>query len=140
MDCSFHRLFYPAPSMLRVLEQRMECIPLANHKACLAMRRLQFLHSFQPFCSFLRLSVHASTKTSIQFEDSSTPPTQVQPFNKVSQIVLHKTKSSMHTTRLSLLMEGSIVYSKIQVVTHHYQKFSCSQYLLLVQSSSIGSI
>ncbi|KAG5610224.1 hypothetical protein H5410_021505, partial [Solanum commersonii] len=25
------------------------------------------------------------------------------------------------------------MYSKIQVVTHHYQRFSCSQYLLLVQ-------
>ncbi|KAG5630032.1 hypothetical protein H5410_001749 [Solanum commersonii] len=29
-------------------------------------------------------------------------------------------------------MQG-IVYSKIQVVTHHYQRFSCSRYLLLVQ-------
>ncbi|WMV45362.1 hypothetical protein MTR67_038747 [Solanum verrucosum] len=28
------------------------------------MLRLQLLCSFQPFCSFLRLSVHASTKTS----------------------------------------------------------------------------
>ncbi|WMV24875.1 hypothetical protein MTR67_018260 [Solanum verrucosum] len=25
---------------------------------------IQLLRSFQPFCSFLRLSVHASTKTS----------------------------------------------------------------------------
>ncbi|KAG5631842.1 hypothetical protein H5410_003559, partial [Solanum commersonii] len=39
----------------------------------------------------------------------------------------------MHTTRLNLLMQGSIVYSKIQIVTHHHQRFSCSQYLLLVQ-------
>ncbi|KAG5575595.1 hypothetical protein H5410_055729 [Solanum commersonii] len=39
----------------------------------------------------------------------------------------------MHTTRLNLLMQGSIVYSKIQIVTHHYQRFSCSQYSLLVQ-------
>ncbi|KAG5585136.1 hypothetical protein H5410_045570 [Solanum commersonii] len=30
-------------------------------------------------------------------------------------------------------MQRSIVYSKIQVVTHHYQRFSCSQYFLLVQ-------
>ncbi|KAG5632373.1 hypothetical protein H5410_004090 [Solanum commersonii] len=30
-------------------------------------------------------------------------------------------------------MQKSIVYSKIQVVTHHYQRFSCSQYLLLMQ-------
>ncbi|KAG5570236.1 hypothetical protein H5410_060002, partial [Solanum commersonii] len=30
-------------------------------------------------------------------------------------------------------MQGSIVYLKIQVVTYHYQRFSCSQYLLLVQ-------
>ncbi|KAG5605860.1 hypothetical protein H5410_027352 [Solanum commersonii] len=31
-------------------------------------------------------------------------------------------------------MQGSIVYSKILVVTHHYQRLSCSQYLLLVQA------
>ncbi|KAG5610268.1 hypothetical protein H5410_021549, partial [Solanum commersonii] len=30
-------------------------------------------------------------------------------------------------------MQRSIVYSKIQVVTHHYQRFSCSQYFLLMQ-------
>ncbi|KAG5600222.1 hypothetical protein H5410_031592, partial [Solanum commersonii] len=30
-------------------------------------------------------------------------------------------------------MQRSIMYSKIQVVTHHYLRFSCSQYLLLVQ-------
>ncbi|KAG5585590.1 hypothetical protein H5410_046024 [Solanum commersonii] len=39
----------------------------------------------------------------------------------------------MHTTRLNLLMKGSIVYSNIQIMTHHHQRFSCSQYLLLVQ-------
>ncbi|KAG5571190.1 hypothetical protein H5410_060956 [Solanum commersonii] len=33
----------------------------------------------------------------------------------------------------NLRIQGSIVYSKIQVVTHHYQRFSCLQYLLLVQ-------
>ena len=53
--------------------------------------------------------------------------------NRVPQIVLQKTKSLMHTTRLNLLMQGSIVYSKIQVVTHHYQRFSSSQYFLLMQ-------
>ncbi|WMV46676.1 hypothetical protein MTR67_040061 [Solanum verrucosum] len=63
-DCSFHRLFYPALSGLRVLEQRAECVPLANHQVFLAMLRLQLLRSFQPFYSFLRLSVYASTKTS----------------------------------------------------------------------------
>ncbi|KAG5606382.1 hypothetical protein H5410_027874 [Solanum commersonii] len=63
-DCSFHHLFDPAPSGLRVLEQRTECVPSANHQVGLAMPRLQLLRSFQPFCSFLRLSVHASTKTS----------------------------------------------------------------------------
>ncbi|KAG5629703.1 hypothetical protein H5410_001420, partial [Solanum commersonii] len=30
-------------------------------------------------------------------------------------------------------MQGSIVYSKIQFVTHHHQRFSCLQYLLLEQ-------
>ncbi|KAG5586167.1 hypothetical protein H5410_046601, partial [Solanum commersonii] len=39
----------------------------------------------------------------------------------------------MYTIRLKLLMQRSIVYSKIQVVAHHYQRFSCSQYLLLAQ-------
>uniref|UniRef100_M1DY04 Mutator-like transposase n=1 Tax=Solanum tuberosum TaxID=4113 RepID=M1DY04_SOLTU len=63
-DCSFHRLFYPSPSGLRVLEQRTECIPSAKRQVCLAIRKLPLLHSFQAFCSFLRLSVHASTKTS----------------------------------------------------------------------------
>ncbi|WMV18464.1 hypothetical protein MTR67_011849 [Solanum verrucosum] len=50
---------------LRLLEQREECVPSANHQVCLAMLRLQFLRSFQPFCSFLRLSIHASTKLQI---------------------------------------------------------------------------
>uniref|UniRef100_M1E0B1 Uncharacterized protein n=1 Tax=Solanum tuberosum TaxID=4113 RepID=M1E0B1_SOLTU len=63
-DCSFHRLFYLAPSRLSALEQRAECVPSANFQACLAMLRLQLLRSFQPFCSILPLSVHASTKTS----------------------------------------------------------------------------
>ncbi|KAG5615190.1 hypothetical protein H5410_015014 [Solanum commersonii] len=30
-------------------------------------------------------------------------------------------------------MQGSIVHSKTQVVTHHYQRFSSSQYLLQMQ-------
>ncbi|KAG5600220.1 hypothetical protein H5410_031590 [Solanum commersonii] len=64
VDCSFHRLFDPSLSGLRVLEQRVECVPSANRQACLAMLRLQLLRSFQTFCSFLHLSVHASTKTS----------------------------------------------------------------------------
>ncbi|KAG5576612.1 hypothetical protein H5410_056746 [Solanum commersonii] len=68
-DFSFHRLFDPTPSRLCVLEQMVECVPLV-------MRMLQLLRSFQPFCSFLRLS-----------------QTLVQLFNKVSEIVLHKTKS-----------------------------------------------
>ncbi|KAG5590491.1 hypothetical protein H5410_041005 [Solanum commersonii] len=88
---SFHRLFDPAPSRLRVLEQRVECVPTANRQACLAMRRLQLLRSFQPFCSFLRLSVHASTKTSNTLNLRVQTP--VQSLNKVSQIVIQKTKS-----------------------------------------------
>ncbi|WMV24716.1 hypothetical protein MTR67_018101, partial [Solanum verrucosum] len=59
-DCSFHRLFDPAPLGIRVLEQRAKCVPSANHQVCLAMLRFQLLRSF---CSFLRLSAHASTKT-----------------------------------------------------------------------------
>ncbi|KAG5585258.1 hypothetical protein H5410_045692 [Solanum commersonii] len=33
------------------------------------------------------------------------------------------------TTRLNLLMNRSIVYSKIQVMPHQYQRVSCSQHL-----------
>ncbi|KAG5594662.1 hypothetical protein H5410_035894 [Solanum commersonii] len=36
-------------------------------------------------------------------------------------------------TRLSLLMQGSIVYPKAEVVTHHHQRFSSLQYLLQMQ-------
>ncbi|KAG5599267.1 hypothetical protein H5410_030637 [Solanum commersonii] len=51
---------------------------------------------------------------------------------KVSRIVLHKTQSCMHRTRLKLLMQRSNVHPKIQVVTHQYQRISCSQYLLQI--------
>uniref|UniRef100_M1DXL4 Uncharacterized protein n=1 Tax=Solanum tuberosum TaxID=4113 RepID=M1DXL4_SOLTU len=51
--CSFRRLFDPLPSGLRVLEQRAEYVPSATRQAHLAKLRLQFLRSFQPFCSFL---------------------------------------------------------------------------------------
>ncbi|KAG5610284.1 hypothetical protein H5410_021565 [Solanum commersonii] len=64
VDCSFHRLFDPLPSWLRKMEQKKKYVLLANRQRCLAMLRLQLLRSFQPFCFFLRLSVHASTKTS----------------------------------------------------------------------------
>ena len=52
---------------------------------------------------------------------------------RVSRTVLHKTQSWMHTTRLNLLMQRSNVHSKIQVVTHQYQRISWSQYLLQMQ-------
>ncbi|KAG5576538.1 hypothetical protein H5410_056672 [Solanum commersonii] len=39
----------------------------------------------------------------------------------------------MYTTRLNLLMQGSTVYLKIQIMTQHHQRISCSQYVLLVQ-------
>ncbi|WMV38184.1 hypothetical protein MTR67_031569 [Solanum verrucosum] len=42
---------------LQILEQRAKFV-------LLAMLMLQLFRSFQPFCFFLRLSVHASTKTS----------------------------------------------------------------------------
>ncbi|KAG5619786.1 hypothetical protein H5410_005004 [Solanum commersonii] len=48
-DCSFHSLFDPFPSRLRILEQRAEFVHLATR---------------QVFCSFLRLSIHASAKIS----------------------------------------------------------------------------
>ncbi|KAG5590364.1 hypothetical protein H5410_040878 [Solanum commersonii] len=37
---------------------------LQRSQACLAMLKLQLLRSFQPFCSFLHLCIHTSTKTS----------------------------------------------------------------------------
>ncbi|KAG5571125.1 hypothetical protein H5410_060891 [Solanum commersonii] len=49
---------------LRILEQMAESVLLENRQRCLAMLMLQLLRSFQPFCSILHLSVHASTKTS----------------------------------------------------------------------------
>ncbi|KAG5631020.1 hypothetical protein H5410_002737, partial [Solanum commersonii] len=42
----------------------------------------------------------------------------------------------MYMKRLNLLMQGSILYSKIQTVTHHDQIFLCFQYLLLVQAQA----
>uniref|UniRef100_M1DCE0 Uncharacterized protein n=1 Tax=Solanum tuberosum TaxID=4113 RepID=M1DCE0_SOLTU len=39
-DCSFHRLFDPLPLGLRVLEQRVEYVPLATRQVCLAELRL----------------------------------------------------------------------------------------------------
>jgi len=63
-DCSFHCLFDLLPSGLRILEQREEYVLLANRQRFLAILMLQLLRSFKPFCSFLHLSVHASTKTS----------------------------------------------------------------------------
>uniref|UniRef100_M0ZK89 Uncharacterized protein n=1 Tax=Solanum tuberosum TaxID=4113 RepID=M0ZK89_SOLTU len=49
---------------LRILEQRAESVLSVNRQRFLAMLMLQLLRSFQPLCSFLRLSIHASTKTS----------------------------------------------------------------------------
>ncbi|KAG5619678.1 hypothetical protein H5410_004896, partial [Solanum commersonii] len=45
-----------------VLEQRAGSVLLATRQVCLAKLRLQLLGSFQPFCSFLRLSIHAFAK------------------------------------------------------------------------------
>ena len=36
-------------------------------------------------------------------------------------------------------MQKSIVYSKIQVVTHHYEIFLCSQYIILASHTSSSS-
>ncbi|KAG5571499.1 hypothetical protein H5410_061265 [Solanum commersonii] len=63
-NCSFHCHFDPLPSRLCILEQRVEFVLSANRQRCLVMLKLQLLRFFQPFSSFLRLSVHASTKTS----------------------------------------------------------------------------
>ena len=42
----------------------------------------------------------------------------------------------MHTTRLNLLIQGSFVHSHIQVVAHHYQRISSSQYLCQMKVQS----
>ncbi|KAG5571411.1 hypothetical protein H5410_061177 [Solanum commersonii] len=42
--------------LLRILEQRVEFVLLVNRQRCLAILKLQLPRSFQPFCSFLRLS------------------------------------------------------------------------------------
>ncbi|KAG5611351.1 hypothetical protein H5410_022632, partial [Solanum commersonii] len=41
----------------------------------------------------------------------------------------------MPATRLNLLMQRSSVHSKIKIVTHQYQRVSCSQYLPQMQES-----
>ncbi|KAG5596032.1 hypothetical protein H5410_037264 [Solanum commersonii] len=50
---------------LRIREQRAEFVLSVNRQRFLAMLMLQLLRSFQFFCSFLRLSAHASTKTNL---------------------------------------------------------------------------
>ncbi|KAG5590278.1 hypothetical protein H5410_040792 [Solanum commersonii] len=61
--CFFHCLFDSLFSGLRILKQREESVLSVNRQRFLAMLMLQLLRSFQPLCSFLCLSVHASTKT-----------------------------------------------------------------------------
>ncbi|KAG5571483.1 hypothetical protein H5410_061249 [Solanum commersonii] len=60
----------------------------------------------------------------------SSSKTQVQQFKRdVSNSATQDSIMNGHR-RLNLLMQGSIVYSKSQVVTHHYQKISSSIYFL----------
>ena len=51
----------------------------------------------------------------------------------MSQTVLHKPYSIMHKTKRNILMQGSNVHSKTQVVAHHYHIFSVSQYFLQIK-------
>ncbi|KAG5599816.1 hypothetical protein H5410_031186, partial [Solanum commersonii] len=63
----------------------------------------------------------------------SSSKTQVRQFkNDVSNSTTQDSIMNVHTG-FNLLMQGSIVYSKTQVVTHHYQRFSSSQHLLQMQ-------
>ncbi|WMV45777.1 hypothetical protein MTR67_039162 [Solanum verrucosum] len=50
--------------MLNVLKQKAKCVPSMTRQVCLAKLILQFLRCFQPFCSFLCVSVHGFTQTS----------------------------------------------------------------------------
>ncbi|KAG5632118.1 hypothetical protein H5410_003835 [Solanum commersonii] len=60
-DCFVNHLFDPSPSGLRLLEQRVECVPSANAWGCSGF---SFFILFILFVPFLRLSVNASAKTS----------------------------------------------------------------------------
>ncbi|KAG5585667.1 hypothetical protein H5410_046101 [Solanum commersonii] len=68
---SFLRRVHPLPLGHNVMEQKAKCVPSGIHQVYLENLRLQFLRSFQPFCSFLR------------FRSS----------NRMSKIVLHRTQS-----------------------------------------------
>ncbi|KAG5590972.1 hypothetical protein H5410_041486 [Solanum commersonii] len=64
-----HRLllfssFDPLPSRLRVLEQRVVHVNSATRQVGLGDSHTFISCFFSPFCSILRLSVHASSKTS----------------------------------------------------------------------------
>ncbi|KAG5590163.1 hypothetical protein H5410_040677, partial [Solanum commersonii] len=63
----------------------------------------------------------------------SSSKTQVRQFKKnVSNSATQDSIMNAHT-RLNLLMQRSNVYSKLQVMTHHYQRISSSPYLLQMQ-------
>ncbi|KAG5600562.1 hypothetical protein H5410_031932 [Solanum commersonii] len=47
VECSFDCLFDPSLSGLYVLEQRAECVPLANRQSCLCYTRLNREHTQQ---------------------------------------------------------------------------------------------
>ena len=65
-NCSFHYLLDQFLLGFACFEQRAAYVHSVTHKVFLAMLiMLQFLHFFQPFCSFLRLSVHVALKLQI---------------------------------------------------------------------------
>lgn len=92
------------------------------------LRTLILLKKYSPNESNLRTYQHPNFKFFL-----SSNKLKFNSSKRISQTVLHKTQSWMYTTRLSLLMQGSILYPKIKVLTHHYQWFSSSQYLLQMQ-------
>ncbi|KAG5595519.1 hypothetical protein H5410_036751 [Solanum commersonii] len=105
-DCSFYRLFDPLPSGIHILEQRVESFLLMNRQRFLAMLMLQLLRSFQPFCSFLRLS-----------------QTQVQSFKK--GILNSATQDSI----MNIHNKIQITYAKINCVLKYS---SCDTPLLAI--------
>ena len=57
----------------------------------------------------------------------------VQHFKNDVSLVLHKIQPWLHKTTHNLLTQEWIVYPTIHVVTHHYQRFSSSQYMPQMQ-------
>ncbi|KAG5571874.1 hypothetical protein H5410_061640, partial [Solanum commersonii] len=119
-------LFHPLLALtFNIFNKRLSLSLSATRQLGSAIFNLSFFRSFQPPCSFLPSTVHAFPQT---------PNTQnLRQFKKdVSNSTTQDSIMNAHS-RFNLLMRRSNVHSKFQVVTHHYQRISSSQYLLQMQ-------